>query len=173
MQGYISQTPLPKDPLDCISDENVWNQYNDTIDNLNHITGENFDRFKIFPNDDEFPVINLTAYRQKIGGIISQLHAKYFFDEPAPFSGTPKTVITQSQQQSQNIHVQVLLDIQSRIDKNLDQYNEGTKEKGFLQSLKDKLSTVTSITQLFALILKIANEFGLNPKEILKLLNLT
>ena len=103
------------------------------------------------------------------------LHAKYFSDESAPFSGSPTTVISQSQQQdqSQNVYIQFVLDLQSCIDKNIDQYDEGTKEKSFLENLKSKLSTVNNITQLFSLILEIAKNFGLNPEEISKLLNLS
>jgi len=174
LQGYLSQTPLPKDLADFTSEKSVWEQYNQTVDILSDTTNEDFARFKVTPEGDEYPSLNITGYRQKVGGFISFLHAKYFSDEQAPFSGGPKTVITQQQQQdqSQNVYLQILLDLQSKIDKNLDKYEEGTKEKGFLKTLKEQLSTATNAFNLISLILKLANEFGLNPADILKALNL-
>lgn len=175
LQGYLSQTLKPKDSYEITSDKSVWEQYNGSIDILNKNTDDDFGRFKILPEDCNYPSISISSFRQKLGGLIMHLHAKYFFDEPAPLSGSPTTVITQNQQQdqSQNVYIQFLLDIQSGIDKNIDKYDEGTKEKSFLKNLKSQLSTVTNITQLFSLILKIAKNIGLNPEEILKLLNLS
>ncbi len=175
LQGYLTQTPLPKDPDDFTREKSVWEQYNQTIEILNNTTSEDFSRFKVEPEGSEYPSLNITGYRQKIGGLISHLHAKYYNEEPEPFSGSPTTVITQHQQQNQNqtIHIQLLLDIQSKIEKNIDNYDEGTKEKSFLETLKNQLNTVTTATKLFALILQLANKFGLNPEEILKLLNLS
>ncbi len=175
LQGYLSQTPFPKDPNDFTSEKSVWEQYNQTIEFLSNTTGANFSRFKVEPEGDEYPTLNITGYRQKLGGLISYLHAKYFNEEREPFSGTPSTVITQHQQQnqSQTIYIQLLLDMQSKIDKNIEKYDEGSKEKSFLKTLKEQLSTVTNATKLFALILKLADKFGLNPEEILKLLSLS
>ena len=176
LQGYLSQTPTPENPHICMSEKRIWELYNGSIDSLNDATDDDFDRFKVVPEGDrEQQILNITVFRQTLGGLINYLHAKYFSDEPAPFSGSPTTLISQSQQQdqSQSVYIQFLLDIQSSIDKNIDQYDEGTKEKSFLEDLKRKLSTVNNITQIFSLILQIAQQYGLNPEEILKLLNLS
>jgi len=174
LQGYLSQTQTPKDSHEFTRDKSVWEQYNGSIDILNKNTDDDFDRFKINPEDYEYPTIRISSFRLKLGGLIMNLHAKYFSDEPAPFSSSPTTVFTQSQQQeqSQNVYIKFILELQSNIDKNIDQYDEGTNEKSFLEKLKSQLSTVSNFTQLLSLILKIAENLGLNPEEISKLLNL-
>jgi hypothetical protein len=80
-------------------------------------------------------IIAVSTYRQKLGGLISWLHGKYFTDEPPPFSGMPSTVIIQVQQQS--VSVQMLLDIQTKIDEALTKA-KGEKEQGFLKKFNLK-----------------------------------
>ena len=94
--------------------------------------------------------------------------AKYFSDEPFPLGGSPDTIITLSQQQAQSFYVQMLLDIQSKIDDSLNNYEEGSKEKGFLKKVKDSLSSISNVTQLLTLILSTAKEFGLTVSDISK-----
>jgi hypothetical protein len=107
------------------------------------------------------------TYRQKLGGLISHLHGKYFADERAPFSGGPSTIITQSQQQSQ--FIQMVLDMQSKIDEQMPHFSEGSKEKGFLQKLKSSLSSISDVTQLLNQLFKLAKEFGLNIDSVSKI----
>jgi len=71
-----------------------------------------------------------------------------------------------SQQQAQSFYVQMLLDIQSKIDGNLKKYGEGSKERGFLKKVKDSLSSISNFTQLLGLIIKTAKEFGLTIDNV-------
>ena len=167
-QGYLSQAPKPEKSYDSTDDEALWIQYNDSVDLLSKITGEDYKRFNIKPIDENSsPFIRLITYRQKLGGLISHLYGKYFPDEPAPFSGGPSTVITQSQQQSQ--FIQMVLDMQSMIDKQMPHFSEGSKEKGFLQKLKSQLSSIANVTQLLNQLFKLAKEFGLNIDSVSKI----
>jgi len=99
LQGYLSQAPS-EEKSGPIRDANLWNQVNETIDELNRISGEDYDRFKITPQRYEhnrIPYLDKDTYRSKLGGLISRLHGIYFSDEVAPFSGIPSTVIIKSQ----------------------------------------------------------------------------
>ena len=139
---------------------------------LSIISGKDYGRFLIEPKSDRnVPYIYLITYRQKLGGLISALHAEYFGNELAPFSGVPSTIITQSQQQNQSVHIQMLLEIQSKIDEKIPHYPEGSKERSFLQKLKRSLSSISNITQLLSQLLKMAKEFGLRIDDILKFFN--
>jgi hypothetical protein len=115
------------------------------------------------------PYIHLSEYRQRLGGIISYLHSKYFADEPDPLGGSPSMIINQSQQQSQSVTVQMLLDVSSKIDEHLLKGNINEKEKGFLQKIKGSLSSVRNIIDLISLVLKTAKDFNLDINYIGKL----
>jgi len=110
------------------------------------------------------------TYRNKLGGLIARLHGEYFSDEPAPFSGMPNTVINQTQQQSQNFQVQMLLEMQSKIDEKIPELKEGTKEKSFLDKIKSSLPSIKNTTELVSLVLKTGKDFGLTVEQILNIL---
>lgn len=158
-QGYLSQAPEAKAAMTRIYDEDLPEHYNVAVKLLNSITGEDYGRFFVVPNEN-FGHVEVNTYRQKLGGLISNLHGTYFADEPAPFSGGPSTVITQSQQQSQ--FIQMVLDMQSKIDEKMPHFSDGSKEKDFLQKLKSSLSSISNVTQLLNQLFKLAKEFGLN-----------
>jgi len=171
LQGYLSQIPLPEKPNDVITTPAVWEQLNSTIDELNACSEKNYDKFKISAvyHNEGYQHISLVDYRQKIGGLISRLHAEYFSDESEPFSGSPNTVITQSQQQSQSVNVQMLLEFQSLIDKKLPELKEDSKEKTFLQKIKDSLPNIRNAIELIKLVLSIANDLGLTIEQATKI----
>jgi len=135
LQGYLSQAPTVTKP-DALYDKSFWEQFNQTVDIISSQTGEDYNRFKVIPYESMAGlIIAVSTYRQKLGGFISWLHGKYFTDEPPPFSGMPSTVITQVQQQS--VSVQMLLDIQTKIDEALTKA-KGEKEQGFLKKFNLK-----------------------------------
>lgn len=163
-QGCLSQAPdMNKYPL--IQSPSVWKLVNLKIDKLNTISGEDFSEYELSPiGRPHFSEESLATdtYRTTLGGLISELHGRYFSDEPAPFSGMPSTVNIQTQLQNQTVHVQMLLEIQSKIDQKLQEYDEGTKEKTFLQKVKGSLSSIKDTVGLIALLLNTAKECGLS-----------
>ena len=143
-----------------------------SIDELNKVSGENYDRFKIQPKTTGggSVLMGIIPYRSKLGGLISRLHAEYFSDEQPPFSGMPTTIISQTQQQSQSFQIELLLQIQSKIDEQLSKLEAGdTKKRNFLEKVKGALKSVRDSTGFVALLLTTAREVGLNIKELLEL----
>jgi len=172
LQGYLSQAPAGDKGL--IFEASIWEQHNQTIDELNTVTGKNNDRYKVEVRSIDWKrtmrrVIDSQSYRIKLGGFISRLHGEYFSDEPPPFSGMPSTMITQHQIQNQATYVQILLDLQSKIDEKLQEYKEESKEKTFLEKIKNSLSRVGNIVELIGLILRTGKELGLTVEQILKM----
>lgn len=170
LQGYLSQAPEIRGDIEVSSDLSLIEQYNEALDELNNISDKNYDRFKIKEKEVFSELFNVTNYRSKLGGLIARLHREYFSEEPAPFSGMPNTIINQTQQQTQSFQVQMLLEIQSKIDEKISEFKEGTKEKSFLDKIKDSLSSIRNTTELLALILKSGKDFGLTVKQILNIL---
>ena len=171
LQGYLSQAP-GGDKIRTIYDDNLWNQVNQSIDELNRISGEEYSRFKMIPErrvDSGILILDVGTYRGNLGGLISRLHGQYFSDEVAPFSGMPSTIITQSQQQSQSIQVQMLLDFQSKIDAQLQKLEPGDKKRSFLEKVKGALASVKDYAGLIALCVTTAQKCGLTLEELLEL----
>lgn len=172
LRGYLAEAPTPKETYETIETESVWEQYNGTVDLLNNISGKDYNRFRIVPSRHSSSgdtYIEIVAYRQKLGGLISRLYGEYFEAETNPLDGVPGTVIAQSQQQGQSVHIQMILDIQSKIDEKIPNYPEESKEKGFLQKLKGSISSILNVNQLLQTIHKMAKEFGLNLDDVLKI----
>ena len=171
LQGYLSSAPNSSSDY-FWDDAAFWNRYNSAVDELSKITEEDFSRFKVIAetipwNRETRRRINIKTYRSNLSGLISRLHGQYFSDEIHPFSGTPSTIISQSQTQTQ--HIQILLEIQSRLDEKLPGYKVGSKERTFIEKLKTSLASVKEVGSLVTLILKTAKEFGLSIEEVLKI----
>ena len=172
LQGYLSQAPVIKDSIFSITDADLWESVNQTIEELSRVSDENYDRFKIVSKtggpepEYEYQYVEKDTYRTKLGGLISRLHGKYFSNEPAPFSGMPSTVISQTQQQSQSVYVQMLLEVNSKIEQKLPKFAEGTKERTFLQKVKGSLSSIKNATGLITHLMNMAKECGLSVDDL-------
>ncbi len=169
-QGYLSQTRTSLSSNDSISDEVIWNQYNDALTLLCDEAGEDYKRFRIDCKTsklDSSSYVRVDTYRQKLGGLISNLHGEYFSDETPPFAGMPSTVITQTQQQSMSI--QLLLDVQTKIDELLPNLEAGSEKQKFLEKFKSILSSVSNVNDLIGKFMKLAHKFDLNVHDILSL----
>lgn len=168
LQGYLSQTPKPNSPTAIFATDSSWQRYNKAVVNLSKITGEDFSRFQIRPTTQNgYDIVHIEDYRQALNGLINTLHALYFADEPQPFGGSPTTIISQTQYQVQSI--QMLLDFQSKIDKALQSVEEGSPKKKFLERMKGSLSTIKNVTELLALVLKQAKEYGLSLGDLISI----
>jgi hypothetical protein len=171
LQGCLSQTP--KTSAEGSLTFGILKNVNQVIDELNDVSGDSYDNFKmhskLHPDDDPvYSVYDLDEFRFFLGGLISRLHGKYFSDENPPFSGMPSTVITQSQtqQQSQSFQIQLLLEIQSKIDDQLHNLKPSDKKRSFLEKVKEALKSVRNTTELIALLLTTGQEFGLTIEEL-------
>lgn len=93
LQAYLSQTPLPQESFEICSDNDAWINYNNIVQRLSEITGDDYARFIIKPKSvDGENVVQLVTFRQTLGRIIDWLHVTYFSDENRPFSGSSQKV---------------------------------------------------------------------------------
>lgn len=171
LQGYLSQAPK-KDRGYYLYDVNLWEQVNQAIHELEKASGEDYSRFRMTPRLDEQGIrrmLDKDTYRTKLSGLVRRLYGQYFPDERAPFSGMPSTVISQTQQQSQSFQMQMVLEIQSKIDEKLLKSEPDGKTKSFLEKVKGALASVRNTAELIALILTTGQEFGLTFEELKEL----
>ena len=167
-QGCLSQAP-DNNKYPIIQSSSVWKLVNEKIDELNAVSGEDYGGFKLVPQrSDRYrgEFVATDTYRTTLGGLISELHGKYFPKEMPPFSGMPQTIISQSQQQNQVVHIQMLLEVNSKIEQKLSEFPEGTKERTFLQKVKGSLSSIKDTVGLIALLINMAKECGLSIDEL-------
>lgn len=169
LQGYLAQAPS-LDKAAYLRDSSLWEQLNSCIDELQTLTKENYSKFKLSPQpDDDSQYVLNTEYRSKLNGLIMRLHGKYFANEQTPFSGSPSTVVSQTQAQIQSAQVSILLEFQSFIDKKLYSAELKEDEKSFLQKIKNNLPTVKTTIELVNLILQTARSLGLDIGQVIKL----
>jgi hypothetical protein len=179
LQGYYSQATRIRS--DIIYEDAVWEQYNMAVDALSEVSGADYGRFKAIPLPEHSESIygeevrtperiGTLGYSSKLSGLINRLHAEFFSDEPSPFADSPDMVISQTQQQYQSIHVQMIMEIQEYLTRSEGQFKEGSKERGFIDKakgfLKSAASGVTSAAQLMLLLLNVAKECGLNIDDM-------
>jgi hypothetical protein len=86
LQGYLSQAPERERGI--IYEEQVWNQHNQTVEELEEITKKSYGRYKMIPSQKPLGLgVTTQAYRTTLGGLISRLHAEYFHDDASPIRG--------------------------------------------------------------------------------------
>lgn len=165
LQGYLAQAPKTDDSF---FQEKEWEQYNNTVDELNKLTDKDYNKFKLEPARGGYGEIfvRLETYCQKLGGLIARLHGEYFSDEVVPFAEMPSTIITQSQNQNQSVHVQLLLEVNNLIHEKLNKAKEGSKEKKFLEKIKGSLASVKNVSQLVTLLVTSAHQLGITIEQL-------
>lgn len=172
LKARLAQAPSPGSG--SFSDKEVWDGYNKIIQELNEVSQGDYSRFSVIstPNKNyRDGLVSVLDYRTKLNSLIARLHVEYLPDEPEPFGSLPTTLINQSQSQSQLMHVQILLDIQGKIDEKIGKYKTGTKERTFLEKIKGSLSGVNNIIELLNMIFKIGKDAGLTLEQITSLLS--
>lgn len=171
LQGYLFKAPDKNDICD-IYEVALWNQVNKAIDELNSISSDDYSRFKMNPVVDSHlgtPHLGKSTYSSDLAGLIAKLHGKYFSDEQAPFGGMPTTVISQTQQQSQSFQIELLLQVQSKIDEQIHNLEPRDHKRSFLEKVKGVLKSVRSAPELITVLLETAKEFGLSLEQLSEL----
>lgn len=169
LQGYLGQCPDPlKQDIFWESESEVWEQVNRTVDELSQIIKKDLKHYKMIPQHHSCgeACLPVNIFRCKLGGLISRLHGEYFSDDPAPFSGAPPTVFSQIQQQNQSFQVELVFEMVSKIDEQLNKLKPNDKRRGFLEKVKGTLKSVRTATELIALYVATAKEFGLTLEEL-------
>lgn len=169
LQGLLGQVPPVKDKEYLYENDKVlWERFNESIDELNSLKVNDYLKFKIEPKIDNGHIsMSSTSFRTSAGSLISRLHGDFFADEPAPFSGSPSTVISQTQFQTQ--HIALLLEMNSFVEKKLSDENLEQIEKNFLQKIKEVLPTVKTSIELMNLIFTTAHTCELNLDSLQKI----
>jgi hypothetical protein len=168
LQGYLSQAPN-SEKMPNIREPAFWEQYNNTINELNKVTGNDYNRYTLSPGrkgSSTVLSVDTDIYRQNLGGLIAKLHAKYFPNETPPFAEMPSTIITQSQNQNQSLQVQLVLEVSDLIHEKLGKVQDGSKEKTFLEKIKASLSSVKNVSQLVSLLLTTAHQLGITIEQL-------
>lgn len=173
LQGLLSQIPLPGPDgrYSTISDEGIWNQLNEAVDELSQISTKDYSRFKVKPKSESsngytHNYVNTVYLRTRIGSLVSRLYAEYFKGEPAPFGGTPSTVINASATATQNLSVQIVNEVKSLIETKTPSYEPGTVEKTFLDQLNEGMGKVTNTADLIKKIFAIGSDLGMTINQI-------
>ncbi len=174
LRGYLSVAPDPGKSRD-IYDAQIWNQYNSAIDELNTLTGVDYNKFKLQPQSEEinrsyFTLIKTQDYVGKLSGLINRINAEYFSDE-RNVTNSPNTTINtyQTQVQSQEQQQTMVVDMAMIIAEKKAGYPEGTSERSFLNKLGEALKGTKNISDIVKNIVEIGISCGLSLATIAKI----
>jgi len=162
--GYMAQAPNAP----YMRDSGLWEHFHGLIDQLNKITANDFSRFRlsIHPDGDS-PYVRGNEYRSNLNGLIMNLYSTYFSSENPPFSGSPQTVVNQTQSQNQEVSITMIMEFQSLIDKQLYGNQSLSKEqKTFLEIIKENLPSVKTAVDLVSTIISVAKTLGMNIDQV-------
>ncbi len=154
-----------------------WDNFNKTIDELIELTGEDYTRFKLKPSIPaqnafgQAAFIKVNNFKIQASNLISRIYGKYFADEKNPLDGSPSTIINATQHQNQSVQIEIIMEVTELISRKIEQHDEGTPERTFLEQVKEGLKTSKGIVQLIDLILSTASKLGLTTATILQLLS--
>jgi len=112
-------------------------------------------------------VVNVIPSRSKLSALIGRLKGTYSLE--APTANNSHTFI---QSQSQSQYLNIVLEFQEKIISKIPDYPKGSKERNFLEKLKEALPTIKNMTDIIALILKIGSNLKLDLNAIHKILGL-
>jgi hypothetical protein len=115
-------------------------------------------------------IVHTTQAKQKLSSLIGRVEGLYSLEELKPNNGGNTFIQNQSQNQSQ--YLGVALEMQEKILAEIPNHAAGTKERTFLEKLKESLPLIKSATDILSSALKIGGSLGLDPATIHKLLGL-
>lgn len=174
LKGYLSVAPNPE-KSSRIYDAQIWNQYNSTIDELNSLTENNYDKFRLRPQSEEMnrsysTIVKVQDYVGKLSGLINRIQAEYFSDEQIS-SGTPNTVINANQTQFQNQEQKqsMIVDIAMYIAEKKAEHKEGSPERDFLNKFGEAIKGTNGITDIIKNIISIGVSCGLTLASLGKI----
>jgi|GEM_PF-3273901 hypothetical protein len=162
--GLMSAAPDPKEGALFYS-AHTWEIYHSKVDKLQEITGESFEEYKVTPKGQEDvsdSYVYINEYRSKLSALWNTLYYRFYSEENPPFSGTPATVVHQSQSQSQSMIVDVRQFIISKEAK----YTKGSDERKLLEKVKGSLDNVKNGVELVKLFISTAKSLGLSLDTI-------
>lgn len=171
LKGVLASIPEDHTWFD---DDGFAAQANTVIERASNLCPEisNIDTYKILTrySSNRGPTIDVIPTKSKLNGLIGRIKGSYGFDSLSQLNSG--NTFIQNQTQSQQQHQTVILEIQERIINEIQNHEEGTKERNFLEKLKQTLPTLNNTVGIMSSILSIATDSGISVEDIRRLLGL-
>jgi len=91
---------------------------------------------------------------------------------PSPISNaSPTQVISQKVEQNVDIHLEMIIDLTSLLEKNRSKYPEDSKQHKFIDNLKEKIKKIKNGMDVVKTIISVGKEAGITVTELLELLS--
>jgi hypothetical protein len=170
--------------------DSSWERFNLIMDQLaSAYTDEVFSDYKVQVHDYTFGLNKIRQgviteeFIRKLYGGTSYLHTQYLSDStipPSPPNGTRSesgnTYVTQHAQQNTDVTIEFNVTLAQLVEvltkAEAEHPDETANENQFIQKLKSILPTAKNTLSIIALTLKTAQEFGLSPDQLLKILRM-
>jgi translation elongation factor EF-G len=145
---------------------------NEIIQRLEDKTGDELERFNVEIQQGKsklkgrYNYVHLDEYRTNVFSLMSRLEAHYLPEEWNKESDGESTILQQTQSQSQSQTQQMVLEVQSMLDKKLANLDEGDEKRDYIEKIKNNLSNITSPLELLNLIIKTAKNMNMTIDQI-------
>lgn len=150
-------------------DKGISEKYNKTLQKISDLIPEIlFDEYSIQSEYVELQFqggqqkIDRNQYRMKLGALIGQMRGRFDFDSQSSNGG--HTFI-----QNQVVSVELVLNLQEKIIKLIDNYSEGTPERSFLEKVKESISTIKNGTDIIRIVLAEAQRAGISIDKLISI----
>ena len=173
-QGFLKEAPRVEEGRIAIFDSSIWELFNRTVDKLSMVTGRDYSEYKLVPTSGhqslkQYKHIKIETYRQRLSGLIGHPYSEYLEESVVdPIHNQPEVLINQFIQQQQAVSIQMLLfEIESKISK----YPENSKERTFLQRVKELANSGINLLQFITKLINLAKELGMSYDEVIRVLS--
>jgi hypothetical protein len=168
LKGVLSAMPSEGS---WFSDDGFSSHANSIIERISIICPEITDvsAYKIvskYSSGRQENTIDSIPTRAKLNSIIGKL--KGLFDLEISTVSNGNTFI-QNQSQSQEQQQSIVVDIAMKIAENKKDYEEGTSERTFLDTLGETIKTTKSVTEIFSSVFALAAKLGLGIDFLIKI----
>lgn len=169
-----------KGVLESIQDQSTWFDDDGFTDHTNSVINrisvicpeiDSIDSYKVSTSYSEQRgmLVQAIPTKSRLKALLGRIKGTYELDEPSRETGN---VFVQNQSQSQSQTLSIILDLQEKIIAEIPKHGEGTKERTFLEKVKENLPTIKDAGDILSTVLKIGSEVGLSADAIRKILGL-
>lgn len=148
-------------------------QYEKIVADLEAITGEGLQHFMPETTRNSTGIWYLSKdLKTQSSSLISWVRASFLPKKETPHyiqPNNPATSISQTVNQDVNVTVSVVVELMNFLNEKEKEFEEGSKERGFIDKLKAGLKGVKDTTSILALIPQIAVQCGITLAELHKI----
>ncbi len=162
LRGILSQATPQSREHDFFTEYGALEYYDSVINELVRETEDNYDRFRL-PTSGR---LTMTTFKITVAGLIAHLRQKHFPAERDPLCTEPSAYTVQTTNVTQQVHIDMILQMDRLITKKIVEHQKGTKERTFLEKLQDGMKSASNFVDFAKTLTDAAMKAGVGIADI-------